>query len=81
LFIDDIVIFSDIAKEYKRYLEAIFSLFKSKNIALAPTKLFISYPSIELLRFYIDLFGLITTAKRIAIFKNLAFPSILKALE
>jgi predicted HAD superfamily hydrolase len=69
--------FLGIAKEYKRYIEAIFSLFKSKNIALIPTKSFIGYPSIG----YIDLFSLITTTKYIAVFKNLAFLLILKALK
>ncbi len=39
------------------------------------------YPSVELLGFHVDSLGLTTTAQRVAAFKDLAFPSTLKALE
>ncbi|KAK2005673.1 hypothetical protein LZ32DRAFT_545560, partial [Colletotrichum eremochloae] len=45
-------------KEYKYYLYTIFSLFTKKNLVLLLRKLFISFPSIELLGFYINIFSL-----------------------
>ncbi len=80
-FIDDIVIFSDIAEDYLRDLDVVFKTFSYKNIAILLIKSFISYPSVELLRFYINLFSLTTTSKKIAAFKQLAFLATLKALE
>ncbi len=61
-FIDDIVIFSDIADDYAKHLEALFQLFCDKNIAIALAKLYVGYPSVELLGFYVDSLGLTTTA-------------------
>jgi hypothetical protein len=80
-FIDNVVIFSDNAKDHLRHLEKMFQLFISRNIAINPKKSFIGYPSVELLGFVIDAFGMATTAERIAAFKGLQFPSQLKALE
>ena len=80
-FIDDIVIFSDTAEDHLRDLDAVFKTFSRKNIAISPTKSFIGYPSVELLRFYVDSFGLTTTGEKVAAFKQLAFLATLKALE
>ncbi|EAQ84379.1 hypothetical protein CHGG_08393 [Chaetomium globosum CBS 148.51] len=80
-FIDDIVIFSNDAEDHLKHLERIFRLFHDKNVAIAPTKSFIGYPSVELLGFRVDSLGLTTTAQRVEAFRNLAFPKTLKALE
>ncbi len=61
-FIDNIVIFSNIAKEHLRYLETLFSLFVEKNIAILAAKSFIGYPNVELLGFRVNSLGLTTTA-------------------
>ncbi|KAK2005967.1 hypothetical protein LZ32DRAFT_544945, partial [Colletotrichum eremochloae] len=45
-------------KEYKYYLYTIFSLFTKRNLVLLLEKLFISFPSIKLLGFYINVFSL-----------------------
>ncbi|KAL8366740.1 hypothetical protein RB595_010549 [Gaeumannomyces hyphopodioides] len=80
-FIDDIVIFSDTFEEHTEHLTLIFKLFLSKNIALSPPKAFVGFPSVELLGFYVDALGLLTTAERIQGFQGLEFPRTLKALE
>ena len=80
-FIDDIIIFSDILNNYIRYLEDMFSLFKNRDIALSPAKLFVGYPFIKLLGFYIDAFSLTFTDSRLKGFKNLVFLYMLKLLE
>ncbi len=54
VFIDDVIIFSDIFKDYIEYLNSVFSLFQEKNIGFNIEKSFIGYLFIELLRFYID---------------------------
>ncbi|AEO68249.1 uncharacterized protein THITE_2051589, partial [Thermothielavioides terrestris NRRL 8126] len=80
-FIDNIIIFSDIADKYIKHLETIFSLFKKKNISITLAKSYIVYSSIELLSFYIDRFRLTNTKHCIAAFRNFAFLNNLKALE
>ena len=44
-------------KDYKRYLDKIFWLFMSKNIAITLTKSFIGYLLVNLLGFYVNRFG------------------------
>ena len=39
IFIDNIIIFSDIFKNYNNYLKIIFSLFEKKNININPEKI------------------------------------------
>ncbi|KHE78625.1 hypothetical protein GE21DRAFT_1222884, partial [Neurospora crassa] len=51
IFINDIIIFSNTLKNYIQYLIQIFELFTLRNIALFPTKSYLAYPNIELLRF------------------------------
>jgi hypothetical protein len=80
-FVDDIVIFSDNAEDHLKHLRRLFQLFCDKNVAIAPSKSYIAYPNVELLGFRVDSLGLTTTAQRVAAFRNLAFPSTLKALE
>lgn len=80
-FIDDIVIYSDTKEDHIEHLSTIFSLFKSKNLSIALNKSFIGYLSVELLDFRVNGLGLTTTTERVAAFRDLAFPSTLKALE
>ncbi|MCV5117191.1 hypothetical protein OFC47_27600, partial [Escherichia coli] len=54
-FINNIIIASNIAEEYLKYLDLIFSLFISKNISISLKKLFISYPSVKLLGFWVNI--------------------------
>ncbi len=55
VFIDDIVIFSNIFNDYIEYLKDIFSLFQEKSININPEKSYIKYPTIELLGYYINI--------------------------
>ena len=81
VFIDDIVIFSDIYEEYIQYLYSIFFLFSKKNVSLSPEKSFIGYPFVELLGFYIDTLGIHSTEKKTQSFRKLEFPNTLKTLK
>ncbi len=58
VFIDDVVIFSNIFKDYSKYLGTVFSLFEEKSISINPEKSFIGYLSIEFFGFYVDVFGI-----------------------
>ena len=49
IYINDIIIFSRILKEYLRYLQMIFQLFRNKKVSLTSTKLFFNYSLITLL--------------------------------
>ena len=81
VYIDDIVIASNSIDEHLQHLDTIFTLFTTKNIVLSPKKSYLGYPSVELLGFHVDGFGMSTTQERIEAFRNLAFPNNLKALE
>lgn len=74
-FIDDIVIFSGSEEEHFAHLSTIFELFSELGISISAKKSFLAYPSVELLGFRVDAFGLSTTTDRIAAFKNLVFPA------
>lgn len=67
--------------EYIKYLNTIFNLFVLKNIVLSPKKSYLGYPSIELLGFYVNGFGLSITKERFQAFKNLVFLNNLNALK
>ncbi|KAK1777033.1 hypothetical protein QBC45DRAFT_331441, partial [Copromyces sp. CBS 386.78] len=73
IYINNIVITSNIIKEYFIYLYTIFKLFTNKNIVLTPKKSYFGYPNIELLSFRVNLLNLSTTKERIEIIKNLIF--------
>ncbi|AEO64500.1 uncharacterized protein THITE_2023573, partial [Thermothielavioides terrestris NRRL 8126] len=81
IFINDIIIFSDTIDKYTKYLETIFSFFEKKNISIALAKSYIIYPSVELLSFYVDRFGLTNIEHCITAFRNFVFLNNLKALE
>ncbi len=61
IFIDNIIIFSDIFKDHGKHLKTVFSLFKEKNISINPEKSFISYSSVKLFGFYIDALSIYST--------------------
>ena len=73
--------FLDTFNDYIKHLDDVFRLFTSKNILISPKKLYLGYPLVELLGFYIDSLGLSTTALRLKAFKKLEFLATLKALE
>ena len=81
IFIDDVVIFSNIFKDHSKYLGTVFSLFEEKSININSEKSFIGYFSVELLGFYIDTFGIYFIEDCIQSFRQLEFPAILKALK
>jgi hypothetical protein len=72
-FIDDIIIFSDNVEDHLRHLDDVFEVFREKNIAISPAKSYIGYPSVVLLGFYVDAFGLATTDSRIQGSKDIEF--------
>ncbi|KAK1778858.1 hypothetical protein QBC45DRAFT_327502, partial [Copromyces sp. CBS 386.78] len=59
----------------------VFKLFTSRNLILFLKKNYIVYPNVKFLGFYINVFGLIIMAERLAAFCNLVFPEIFKVLE
>ncbi len=63
-FIDDIIIFLDTFSDYIEYLKNIFSLFREKNININFKKSYIGYPTVELLRYYIDVLRMYSTEDR-----------------
>src|SRR6266566_3072364 len=75
------IIFSDIFNNHIKHLEDIFSLFREKNISINLEKSYIRYPTVELLRYYIDTLGIYSMEDQMQSFYKLEFPSTLKALK
>ena len=80
-YVDDIVMFSHSLKEHLRHLNQVFALFDKLNIALKPSKTYLNYPTISLLRQKVDRFGLSTAQKKLAAIFRLKFPLTLKNLK
>ncbi|KAM4067500.1 reverse transcriptase (RNA-dependent DNA polymerase) [Hirsutella rhossiliensis] len=80
-FIDDVVIYSKTEKEHLQHLSKIFQLFERFNLTMSPKKSWIGYPSVQLLGFRVDAFGMSTTEHRLAAFAKLEFPDQLSVLE
>ncbi|KAK1777225.1 hypothetical protein QBC45DRAFT_331131, partial [Copromyces sp. CBS 386.78] len=72
-FIDNIVIFSDIIKEYIKYFKEVFALFNKKGISISFKKLYFRFLDIELFGFKVNLFGLFNTKYYIEAFYKLDF--------
>lgn len=73
VYIDNIVIFFKILKEYLQYLQTIFCLLNFKNIILLFKKFFLDYFFVIFLEQKIDIFDLIVFVDKIAIIKSLDF--------
>ncbi|KAF3764445.1 hypothetical protein M406DRAFT_224933, partial [Cryphonectria parasitica EP155] len=80
-FINDIMIFSNSFVDYLNYLDTALSIFDKKGISISSTKSYISFPSVELLGFYIDMLSLFTTKEHTEAFQRITFPRNLKDLE
>ena len=80
-YIDDIVIFSKIMKNYFKHLNTVFNLFDELKIILKEVKTHLNYLSIILLNQQIDNFDMIFLKKQIATLQDLLFLEILKNLE
>ena len=59
-FVDDIVVFSHTLEEHVQHLGQLFTLLRSKNVSLAPTKSYLGYPSVMLLGQRVDSLGMTT---------------------
>ncbi|KHE82476.1 hypothetical protein GE21DRAFT_1213490, partial [Neurospora crassa] len=53
-YIDNIIVFSNIAEDYFKHLQIIFKLFKDINFNIILKKSFVAYPSVYLLDYYVD---------------------------
>ena len=80
-YMDDIVIYSKSLLEHVDHLKAIFQTLYELNIALKPTKLFIGYPSVQLLGQKVDMFSLSTVTEKLQAISEPEFPKLLKQLE
>ncbi|KAK3484540.1 uncharacterized protein B0T23DRAFT_328231, partial [Neurospora hispaniola] len=66
-YINNIIIFSNIAKDYLKYLEIILKFFKNINLNITPKKSFVAYPSVRLLSYCVDSLSIATITDRIAV--------------
>ncbi|SLM38758.1 reverse partial [Lasallia pustulata] len=80
-YIDDIIVFSKTQEEHLAHLDNIFRLLTSLDIVLAPTKMFLGFPSTTLLGQKVDSFGMAAASEKIQAISRLAFPITLQDLE
>ena len=81
VYIDDIVVFNKILKNYLKHLTKMFELFRRLNIALKFFKTFLNYSIVVLLEQKINNFEFITTKKKLKIIFKLQFFVTLKQLK
>ena len=81
VFVDDIIIFSHTLEEHVQHLGQLFTLLRSKNVSLAPTKSYLGYPSVLLLGQRVDSLGITTAEEKIRAITALKFSSTLRELE
>jgi hypothetical protein len=80
-YIDDIIIFFKIFKNYIEYLDKIFNLFDTLNIILKGLKVYLGYLLIILLGQLVDGLGIFYLKNRITAILNFEFPTILKEFK
>ncbi len=65
VYVDDVVVYSNILKEHLRHLNEIFKLFKRMNIVIKLSKIFLDYFIIALFDQKIDNFELIIAKNKL----------------
>ena len=80
-YVDNIVIFSQSLEEHLEHLDKVFSILSKYWVILSPKKLFLEYPSVQLLRQQVDALGLATSEDKLATITSLEFLRTLKTLE
>ncbi|AEO70797.1 uncharacterized protein THITE_2020757, partial [Thermothielavioides terrestris NRRL 8126] len=80
-YIDDIIIVSKNIEEYLKYIETVLDILDKVYVYILVEKSFVAYPSVRLLSYMVNGEGVAKTDDKIAIFKKLKFPNILKTLE
>ena len=82
-YIDDIVIYikSKSLNEHLVHLNKVFKSLSEKGICLSSQKLFLTYPSVQLLGQCVDALGLATAEDKLAAIVNIEFPQTLSALK
>ncbi|KAK3401644.1 hypothetical protein B0T20DRAFT_347220, partial [Sordaria brevicollis] len=81
IYIDNIIIFFNILKDYLQYFDKIFGLFAFYNLTLLLKKNYIIYLNVKLLGFYVNILKLFIIEEKLEAFWNLIFPKTLKSLE
>ena len=80
-YIDNIIIFSRIAKKHFQYLRIIFAFFTRLKFTSKSKKSYLNYLLIILFEQRVDGFEFITIEKRIIIIKKMRFSKTLKTFE
>ena len=76
-YMNDIVIFSKTLEKHVSHLTDVFKLFKEKWIVLELKKFFIGYPSVTLLKHWVNSFDLTTATEKITTIHSLKFSKTL----
>ena len=80
-YVNDIIIYNRILKEYLKYLITVFQLFRNKRVSLFSIKSYLNYSSIILLKQRINNLNMFTFAEKIIAITFLRFSYILRDLK
>ncbi|AEO66614.1 uncharacterized protein THITE_2025197, partial [Thermothielavioides terrestris NRRL 8126] len=80
-YIDDIIIASKNIEEHLKHIKTVLDILDKAYIHILVEKSFIAYLLVRLLSYIVNGEGVAKTDNRIAVFKKLKFPDILKTLE
>ncbi|AEO63953.1 uncharacterized protein THITE_2039201, partial [Thermothielavioides terrestris NRRL 8126] len=81
IYIDDIIIASKNIEEYLKYIKIVLDILNKVYVYILVEKSFIAYLLVKLFSYIVNGERVAKMDDRIAIFKKLKFPNILKTLE
>lgn len=80
-YIDDVIVFSDNEEDHIDHVNEILALFAKMNLVIAPHKSFVAYPTVNLLGFDVDAFGVAIAKDKVKALRDVIFPVTLADLE
>ncbi|AEO67089.1 uncharacterized protein THITE_2048464, partial [Thermothielavioides terrestris NRRL 8126] len=80
-YINNIIIVSKNIEKYLKYIKTVLDILDKVYVYISIEKSFIAYPSMRLLSYIVNSERVAKMDDRIAIFKKLKFPNILKTLK
>jgi hypothetical protein len=80
VYIDDIIIFSQLSKEYLRYVNEVLMKFKIAGVSLFIKKYYFAYFNTKLLGYYLSRLKYVIKNKKLEMIRNKAFLLTLKRL-
>ena len=80
-YVDDVVSGAYSFCQHVKDLQELFQVFTAVNVSISPTKTFLGYPDVNLLRQQVNSLGLSTALDKLKAISSLSYPSTIGDLE